>query len=325
VKRVLITGGAGFIGLHLARHLLKKGCQVDLLDDFSRGRRDSDLDDIRRDKRIGIIEQDLLDHAAVEGLGHDYTEIFHFAAMLGVSNVIEHPFAVLDVNTRLTLNAIALARRQTGLKRFVFASTSEVYVGTLENFDLPIPTPESVALALPHLGRPRTSYMLSKLYGEALSLHSGLPMTIIRPHNVYGPRMGLSHVIPQLLERGFKTPAGGTLDVYSVDHTRTFCYIDDAVEMIERVVTAESANGKTVNVGTQAPEISIGRLAEIVVKVLGKPLVLAPQPATQGSPVRRAPEMTVCAKLTGYRSLTSLEEGVKRTFAWYRDHVFLRN
>ncbi len=321
MTHALITGGAGFIGLHLARRLLRNGWRVDLLDDFSRGARDSDLLATMRNDGLTLREGDLRNPAFVESLPRSYTEIFHFAAILGVSNVIERPFQVLEINVALTVAAITIARRQTGLRRLIFASTSEVYAGALEHFTLPIPTPETAPLALASLNRPRSSYMLSKIYGEALCLHAGLPVTIIRPHNVYGPRMGLAHVIPELLERGHRAPDGGLLEVFSVDHTRTFCFIDDAVEMIVRLAAAEAARGRVVNVGTQAPEISIGRLAEVIVAALGKQLALVPRPATQGSPVRRAPDMSLCAELTGYRSRIGIEEGVAQTWAWYRDRI----
>jgi nucleoside-diphosphate-sugar epimerase len=322
VKRALITGGAGFIGLALARRLVNAGWHVDLLDNFSRGKRDAELAEMVGRAGVSIVEGDLRNPGVLGSLGGGYSEIFHLAAILGVQNVIDRPFEVLEANAALTVAAIELAKRQAGLRRFVFASTSEVYAGTLEHFDLPIPTPESTPLALSPLDRPRTSYMLSKIFGEALCLHSGLPVTIIRPHNVYGPRMGLQHVIPQLLERGFRTAEFGSLDVFSVDHTRTFCFIDDAVEMIARLATAHDAVGKAINVGTQTPEISIGRLAEIVIATLGKRLIIVPKPATSGSPARRVPDVSLCAALTGFRSEVALEEGVKRTFAWYRKHVF---
>jgi nucleoside-diphosphate-sugar epimerase len=322
VNRALITGGAGFIGLALARRLLRDGWRVDLLDDFSRGRRDSDVDELARAGGVSIVEGNLCDPSVGGGIDDDYTEIFHFAAIVGVQNVVGRPFDVLDGNVALTSAAIRLALRQKRLRRFVFASTSEVYAGTLEHFELPLPTPESAPLALPPLDRPRTSYMLSKIFGEAMCLHSGLPVTIIRPHNIYGPRMGLQHVVPQLLERGHRTPEPGLLEVFSVDHTRTFCFIDDAVEMIARLATAPAAVGKTVNVGTQAPEISIGRLAEIVIATLNKRLTVAPKPPTPGSPARRVPDLSLCAALTGFRSRIAVEEGVKRTYAWYRERVF---
>lgn len=321
MSQALITGGAGFIGLHLARRLLREGWTVHLLDDFSRGRRDPDLDALIGGERVQVLQGNLLDPAFVSRLGNDYTEIFHFAAIVGVGNVIEQPYRVLESNVQLTAHAIELARRQRALRRFIFASTSEVYAGTLESYDLPIPTPESVPLALPPLTRPRSSYMLSKIYGEALCLHSGLPVTIVRPHNVYGPRMGHAHVIPQLLERAAAAPHDGELEVYSVDHTRTFCFVEDAVDLILNLAAAPSAAGQSVNVGAQEPEISIGQLAEIILAAIGKRLKIVPRPATQGSPQRRAPDMSLCYTLTGRRSQISLEDGVRRTRDWYRDQL----
>ena len=100
-------------------------------------------------------------------------------------------------------NIITFGKRQENLERLIFTSTSEVYAGTLKYFSLKIPTPENTPLALTELSENRTSYMLSKIYGEALCLHSGLPVTIVRPHNFYGPRMGLSHVIPELFKESF--------------------------------------------------------------------------------------------------------------------------
>jgi nucleoside-diphosphate-sugar epimerase len=302
---------------------LDEGWRVDLLDDFSRGRQDSDLAELLKNERLALRLGDLRDPGLVERLGRGYSEIFHFAAMLGVQNVIDRPYVVLEANVALTFAAIDIARRQTGLRRLVFASTSEVYAGSLEHFGLPIPTPETTPLSLPPLGRPRSSYMLSKLYGEALSLHSSVPVTIIRPHNIYGPRMGLAHVIPQLLERASRTPNGGSMEVYSVEHTRTFCYVEDAVEMILRLAVAHGSEGRAVNVGTEAPEISIGRLAEIVVGVTGKQLAVVPQPPTQGSPARRAPDMSLCAALTGYRSTVEIEDGIARTYRWYAGREFV--
>jgi len=164
--------------------------------------------------------------------------------------------------------------------------------------------------------------MLSKLYGEALCLGSGLPVTIVRPHNFYGPRMGLSHVIPELLKRAHEAPDGGILEVYSVDHRRTFCFIEDAVETIARASEEPACEGETLNIGTQEPEISIGELAELVACVVGKTLEITPLPATPGSPQRRCPDISKTASLTGYRPRVSLDEGVRRTYDWYRTVVF---
>jgi nucleoside-diphosphate-sugar epimerase len=308
--------------VHLARRLLREGWRVDLVDNFSRAALDPDLAELLRDERATLHEGDLRDRSFVGGLGRTYSEIFHFAAILGVQNVLHRPFEVLEANAALTLAAIELARRQPLLRRFLFASTSEVYAGTLEHFGLPFPTAETTALALPGLDRPRSSYMLSKIYGEALCHHAGVPFTIVRPHNVYGPRMGMAHVIPELLQRAFAALENDPFEVYSVRHARTFCYVDDAVEMILRLAMSGGAAGKAVNVGSESPELAIGKLAEIVLAAVGKRLAIKPMPETDGSPVRRAPDMSLCTEITGYRSTIPTEVGVAKTYAWYREHVF---
>jgi UDP-glucose 4-epimerase len=322
VSRALITGGGGFIGAHLAASLADRGYSVDLFDDLSRGRLDRDLERLVGRDGVRLMRRDLLDPEALAELDHDYGLIFHLAAIVGVANVLDDPIRVLRRNLELVIAALDFAARQEELQRFLFASTSEVYAGSLELAELPVPTPEDVPLILPDLGRPRTSYMLSKLYGEALCLQSRLPMTVFRPHNVYGPRMGLAHVIPELLQRAHVAADGDSLPVYSVDHRRTFCHVSDAVEMIVRAAEAPAAVGETLNVGSQEPEVRIGELAELIIRVVGRELEVQPLPPHPGSPERRCPEMSKTAGLTGYRPAVGLEDGVRDTYAWYRENDF---
>jgi UDP-glucose 4-epimerase len=321
VTKALITGGAGFIGSHLAHRLVHLGYEVDLVDDFSRGTEDGAIGSLRRSGHVQIFERDLRAPGTLDDLGENYEVIAHLASIVGVANVLDRPYDVLRSNALMTGQAIAFARRQHALSRFLFFSTSEVYAGTLEHFGLQFPTPETAAVALPDVARPRTTYMLSKVYGEAMSHHSGLPFTIARPHNVYGPRMGLAHVIPELLQRAHYA-VDGRFEVYSVDHRRTFCYIDDAVEMIVRAVEAPRASGETLNIGRQAPEVPIGTVAEVVAKVVGKDLEVVPMPATPGSPVRRCPDMSKTLELTEYTPRVELEDGIRRTYEAYRENVF---
>jgi nucleoside-diphosphate-sugar epimerase len=321
VKKVLITGGAGFIGLHLARHLLRHGAEVHLLDNFSRGVRDAALAELTKDPAVRCTPANLLDPHGLNDLDRDYTQVVHLAAIIGVANVAERPYAVLRDNVDMLLRIIEFARSLARLERLVFASTSEVYAGTLEHFELPIPTPETAALALPELARPRTSYALSKIYGEALCHHSGLPFTIVRPHNVYGPRMGMQHVVPELLQRAYRAAPGSDLEVFSADHTRSFCYVADAVELIRRLAAADAGRNGTFNVGASR-EITIREMAEIVIRTVGKALTVRPGAVTAGEPARRVPDMTHAFAVSGYQSVHSVEEGVRLTFEWYRDHVF---
>ena len=106
MSNALITGGAGFIGLHLARRLVSDGWRVALLDNFERGRKDADLQRLAEDPRVDIVDADLLEPTALASLSDGYSHIFHFAAILGVQNVIERPRAVLESNVRLTVNAL---------------------------------------------------------------------------------------------------------------------------------------------------------------------------------------------------------------------------
>ncbi len=322
MAKVLITGGAGFIGGFLARHLAERGDTVHIVDNFARGPRDAFLTDLIAGGRTTLIERDLATDGLGADLGDDYDVLYHLAALLGVSNVRERPYATLRDNVRLLESALDFAARQRRLARFVFASTSEVYAGSFHVLPIPIPTPENVPLALAPLEEPRTSYALSKIYGEAMVRHSGVPFTIVRPHNVYGPRMGMAHVIPELLAKAHRAPDGGTLDVFSVDHRRTFCFVDDAVEMIARAASAPAGAGTVLNIGNAGPEITMRELATVIIRTVGKPLTIASQPAQPGSPARRCPDVTQVLALTGVRDTVALEDGVRRTYDWYRTRVF---
>jgi nucleoside-diphosphate-sugar epimerase len=323
VSRALVTGGGGFIGSHLARRLVVGGWEVDLLDDFSRGARDADLAELLDGPGVRVVERDLREPSVLDGLG-PYELVVHLAAILGVANVLDRPYETLRDNVALLVSVLEWARRQDPHPRLLFTSTSEVYAGTLEEGLLPVPTPEGVPIVVPPRERPRTSYMLSKLYGEALCLSAGVPVTVVRPHNFYGPRMGMAHVIPELLARAHAASDGGVLEVYSVDHRRTFCYIDDAVELVLGAALAPEGEGRVLNAGADEPEWAIGQVAEIVCRVVGRELEIRPLPATAGSPVRRAPDISEIRALTGHTPAVGLEEGIRRTYEWYRPNVFDR-
>jgi nucleoside-diphosphate-sugar epimerase len=318
---VLITGGAGFIGYHLARKLLERGDEVHLVDNLSRGAMDEELTDLLTKTDAEFSQVDLLS-ATPDAFRTNYARIYHLAAIVGVRNVVRDPLRVLRDNALMLLAALDIAHHQERLDRFVFTSTSEVYAGTLESFTLPIPTPESTPLALPDLGAPRGAYMLSKLYGEALVRQAGIPFTIVRPHNIYGPRMGMAHVIPELLRRAHELPDGGQLEVASVDHRRTFCYVTDGVEMIDRVSREPLCAAEVLNVGSQEPEVTIGEVARLVIETVGKHLTVRALPATPGSPVRRRPDMSRLRSLVGYEAHIALRAGIERTYTWYRDRLF---
>jgi len=208
--RTLITGGAGFIGLHLARRLLRDGGEVVLVDNFQRAVHDQDLTSVTRDERCSMVEIDLLCDPLPS---MEVDAIVHLAAVVGVSNVVQQPYSVLRSNVDTLLRVIDWATGLSGLRQFVFASTSEVYAGSVGLGWAKVPTPEVSPLAIVDPCDPRATYLLSKIYGEALCAHAGLPYTVIRPHNLYGPRMGMSHVIPQLLKKAWMAEPGSAIEV----------------------------------------------------------------------------------------------------------------
>ncbi|MDG1859884.1 MAG: NAD-dependent epimerase/dehydratase family protein [Emcibacteraceae bacterium] len=323
MSKILITGGAGFIGLHLAEKLNKSGHEIHLLDNFARAAKDPDLEAFLSLDNVKMIEVDLLNKDFIDRLDKDYDVIYHFAAIIGVPHVLGRPYEVLTKNVELLSNIIEFSQKQNNFQRLVFTSTSEIYAGTLKYFDLPIPTPEDTPLAITDVSEPRTSYMLSKIYGEAMCQHSKVPFTIIRPHNVYGPRMGMSHVVPILLERSHKLESDDLpLEVYSPTHKRTFCYIDDAVDLLKRVINTPECDGASLNLGSTDDEINMETLAHGILKATSIGKGLAFMPETEGSVLRRCPDMTRAKEMTGYQSTVSLEDGLSRTYDWYVKNIF---
>ena len=189
LKKILITGGAGIIGVHLAQRFATLGYQT--LADTRRGVLDSEFAPFCSGQRLSS-QINLLELEAVSQLPDDYTHIVHLAAIIGVKHVMQSPFETLADNISMVRNIVAFSHRQNALERFAFASTSEIHAGRLEHFDLPVPTREDVALGLSDISNPRTSYAMSKIVGESLCHYSGLPFVIFRPHNIYGPRMEFS-------------------------------------------------------------------------------------------------------------------------------------
>ena len=271
MKRILIIGGAGFIGFHLAKKLVKDN-YVDLLDDFSRGKKDNELKELLKNKKIKLINLNLLaNDSTINRLSRNYTHIFHLAAIVGVKNVLETPYKVLIKNINLLEKAINIGKKQLKLQRFIFASSSEVYYGTLKNYGLKFPTPEETKLSTLDLSDKRGTYMLSKIYGEAMCQLSNLPFTILRPHNFYGPRMGLSHVVPEISKKIFFSKSN-KIKVYSPNHKRNFCYIDDGINLILSLIKNKKSLNKTFNVGSNSKDINIRSLVKIIIKLSGKKL-----------------------------------------------------
>ena len=323
MTRLLVTGGAGFIGSHLvARLAAKPGTEVVVADDFSRGERDRTLLDLAAGGSVTLVDVDLTVPESLAALGSGpFDEVFHLAAVLGVERVLAAPLRVLDVNLGGTL---ALLHWLEGVEhgRLLLASTSEVYAWTRSFHELPVPTPEDVPLALTDLSDPRSSYAASKIAAELAvtqwAAADGRSHTILRYHNVYGPRMGHDHVIPQVYARA--AAGEDPLVVYSPGHRRAFCYVDDAVDATLLAMRADAAAGRTINVGNDLEEISIEELARRLLAAAELPPRQLEGRAARNDPVdRRCPDVSRARALLGYEPRVALDEGLRRTVAWYAD------
>jgi UDP-glucuronate decarboxylase len=315
--RALLLGGAGFIGLHLARRLVAEGHEATIVDDFSRGRDDRDLAALRAHPRVTVQPGDLADAATWSGLERGWDQVYLLAAVVGVRNVVCDPARVVRVNT---LTALHLMDWLPAQGRVFFASTSEVYAGGVDAGVVPVPTPEDVPVMVADVGAPRFSYAISKLLGESAVLHGararGAQVVVGRFHNVYGPRMGADHVIPELALRAM----GGErpLRVSGADQYRAFCHVDDAVEAMLRLMSCPAAAGRVVHIGDDSAETNIADLAKLVLRVTGAEASLLAAPAPPGAVARRCPDLSLLRALTGYQPSVPLEEGVRETVDWYR-------
>ncbi len=321
MKKVLITGGAGFIGYFLAKKMLDLNYEIHLADNFSRGVKDKALLEIIKYDQVKLINTNILDIQNLDNLDNDFHYIFHLAAIVGVKNVLNAPFDVLRNNNLLLNNMIDKAKQQKNLRRFIFASTSEVYAGTLKDFGIKFPTPEDTPLSVGFKHDQRNTYMISKIYGEYLCTHSGLPYTIIRPHNFYGPRMGLSHVIPEILKKAYES-VNGLIDVYNVDHKRAFCYITDAIDIIYDIIESENSLNEIFNIGNELDEVSIMDIASIVINIVNNKLEVNSLIDSNNSPTRRCPSMNKVSKIINIRKPTSLQNGIANCNKWYYENVF---
>ncbi len=319
-KRILITGGGGFIACHLAVRLAAEpDTEITLIENFARGRMDDDLTALVALPNVTLVTADLCAPGAFDQLGGDYDEVYHMAAVLGVENVLHRPMHVIRVNAGATLALLDWFTAGGG-KKLMFPSTSEVYAWTQQFHTLPVPTPEDVPLALTDISNPRSTYAGSKIFGELAVTHycqtAKKPFVITRYHNVYGPRMGEEHVIPQLYERtAFEKQ--NPLVVYSSTYIRAFCYVSDAVTATITSMRTPQAEGGTFNIGNDKEPIEIAGLAARIIAKSGVTAEIEPKTAVNDPILKRCPDITRARKILGYEPQVTLDEGLALTIAWY--------
>ncbi len=315
MARAVVTGGGGFIGAYLVRHLVHAGWEVVCVDNMLRGdqSRFADVAD-----RVELHTCDVRDAAAVAAAAKGADVIFHLAAINGTENFYTQPELVLDVGLRGAL-AVVEACQAADVPDLVVASSAEVYQSPAV-----VPTDEGTALMLPDSLNPRFSYGGSKIVSELIAFNYAQDhfrkVQVFRPHNVYGPDMGWKHVIPQFVLRALAArDAGDPAFPIQSDgaETRAFAYVDDVVGGIVKMYQNGSTR-QVYHIGNDH-EVSIAELVGLTGQALGIDLQIVPGQAAAGGTARRCPDISKMRAL-GYAPAVDLEGGVARTARWYEEN-----
>jgi len=302
VLKYLITGTTGFIGHHLANFLAADdNVKVYAIDKVKSGFFDSDN-----------IEEIVLDLAEdVTCLPTDIDVVIHLAAFNGTKYFYTHALDVIKDNTIPTLNLIR-HYQETDISGFLYAGTPESTVLATDHFNYPIPTDELAPVGVENVLNPRWSYANSKALGEQMVATSGLPFTIIRFNNIYGPRQR-DHFIPEFYER-LKL---GDLRLFGSHNTRSFLYLEDAIDATVSICKCPQAIGQIINIGGDI-EVTILEVAEIIKDQIGVAGDIVECDAPEGSAMRRCPDTAKLKRLTGFTAKTSLITGIQKTIESYQ-------
>jgi UDP-glucose 4-epimerase len=321
-KKVLLLGGAGFIGFNISKYLAEnRDYSITIADNFARGKQDVLFNELVKKHNINVLAGDYTDPKTFDLLDKEYDQVYMLASVVGVDNANSIPHEIIRINTALIFNTLEWIRRSK-IGKVLFTSTSECYAGTIDAFGYTIPTPEQVPLCIEDIGHPRFTYAVTKMLGESGFLNYsrilGFEATIVRYHNVYGPRMGFKHVIPHLVVRFRKgeTP----FKVYGHDQTRAFCYITDAVQGTVLAMEQPGTNAEIYHIGTQ-DEITIGDLIHYAGELMGFSGVYENAPTYPGSVSRRCPDITKARTQLGFEPQVLWKEGLQKTIAWYNQYL----
>ncbi len=308
-ERVLITGGAGFIGSHLAERLLSDGSEVLCLDNFFTGR------------RVNVAH--LMQNPSFELLRHDITEpillevdrIYNLACPASPVHYQHNPVKTIKTNVMGTLNMLGLAKRVGA--RILQASTSEIYGDPKFH-----PQPESYWGNVNPIG-PRACYDEGKRCAETLMFayhaQNTVDIKVVRIFNTYGPRMleNDGRVVSNFIVQALR---GEDITVYGDgSQTRSFCFIDDMIEAFVRMMNTEGFTGP-VNLGNPR-EVTVKDLAEMIVEMTGSKSRLIYKELPQDDPVQRQPDITLAKEKLSWEPAVALEDGLKKTIAYFKETI----
>jgi dTDP-glucose 4,6-dehydratase len=312
--RILITGGAGFIGSHLCDYLLQRDHEVIAMDNLSTGSTDN-IAHLAGHERFAFVKHDVTNYIYVEGA---LDAVLHLASLPSPVDYLNFPIQTLKVGALGTHKALGLAKEKGA--RLLLASTSEVYGDPLVH-----PQSEDYWGNVNPVG-PRGVYDESKRFAEALAMayyrHHGVQTRIVRIFNTYGPRMRLDdgRVVPNFIRQAL---SGEPLTVYDEGtRTRSFCYVSDLVEGIVRLLMSDEVY--PVNMGNP-DEMTILEFAHVVLEVTGsdsKIIFVHPEDErTKDDPMVRRPDITKARQVLGWEPAVPLKEGLIETVEWFRHRL----
>ena len=305
-RRVLVTGGAGFLGSHLCERFLAEGAEVLCLDNLLTGSMNN-IDPLLGHERFSFEHYDVTKHLYVSG---PLDAVLHFASPASPADFERLPIQILKVGSLGTHNALGLAKAKGA--RFLLASTSECYGDPEVN-----PQPESYWGHVNPIGI-RGVYDEAKRFAEAMTMayhrHHGVDVRIVRIFNTFGPRMQLcdGRAIPNFLCQAIR---GEPLTVFGDgSQTRSFCYVDDLVEGIRRLLSSDYVG--PMNLGNPN-EMSLLQMAHAILSVSGSSSQVVFRGLPPDDPKVRRPDITLARRELGWEPQVSLEEGLRRTHAWF--------
>jgi len=309
MKRVVLSGGAGFLGSHLCDYLIEKGCRVLCLDNLITGD-NRNISHLLENKNFEFMRQDISRQFNVSG-NVDY--VMDFASPASPVDYLEHPLETMRVGSFGTYNMLELAREKNAV--FMQASTSEVYGDPLVN-----PQNESYWGNVNPIG-PRSVYDESKRFSEALTMayhrKYNLDTRIVRIFNTYGPRMRLNdgRAVPNFIYQALNDKP---VTIYgNGKQTRSFCYVSDLIEGIYLLLL--SRENEPVNIGNPG-EVSMLKLADLIIKLTNSNSRKIFKPLPVDDPKVRCPDISKAKKILNWQPKVKVKEGLKKTIEWFKKH-----
>jgi dTDP-glucose 4,6-dehydratase len=309
-QRAVILGAAGFIGSHLVDRFLSEGWRVTGVDNLITGTR-RNLEHLSREPRFDFVEADI---CAPLDLGGPIHAVLDFASPASPIDYLEHPFETLHVGSIGVEHALQLAKRTGAV--FLLSSTSEVYGDPLEH-----PQRETYWGNVNPTG-PRAVYDEAKRFAEAITMayrrYENVDVRVARIFNTYGPRMRLDdgRVVPTFVAQALR---GGPITMFGDgSQTRSFCYVDDNVEGMWRLL--RSGYQEPVNIG-DPHELTILEFAQEVQRLVGTRVDIVQKPLPEDDPKVRRPDITRAREVLGWEPKVPFDEGMRRTIAWFRERV----